>query len=128
MKVLFGTDFAIQKSIIKHFAELDDENLEFVVPEKYDNQTLLKYAPETEILIRPTISKEFLEHAPKLKHIQIPWTGSERIDFELLKSYPHVTISNSHSNSLTIAEHTVALLLAVTKQINYRDRYIQKKY
>ena len=126
MNILFGTNFSVQQSIIEHFTNDKKNDFNFIIPENYDEETLLKYAPETEILIKASISKEFIERAPKLKHIQIPWTGSDRIDFSLLKKYPNITVANSHSNSLTIAEHAVALLLAVAKQINYRDSYMRK--
>ena len=125
MNVLFGTDFSVQQSIIETFNKESKNVFNFIIPENYDEQTLLRYAPETDILIKASISKEFLENAPKLKHIQIPWTGSDRIDFSLLKNYPAITVANSHSNSLTIAEHAVALLLAVAKQLNYRDSHMR---
>ncbi len=121
MNVLFGTNFSVQQSIIETFKKDNENNLKFIIPEKYDEETLLQYAPDTDILIKASITKEFLEKAPNLKHIQIPWTGANLINFELLKNYPNITIANSHSNSLTIAEHAVALLLAVAKQISYRD-------
>ena len=126
MNVLFGTGFSVQPKIIEHFKNTDKNGLNFIVPENYNEETLLKYAPETDILIKESVSKEFLGQAPNLKHIQIPWTGSDRINFELLRNYPNVTVANSHSNSLTIAEHAVALLFAVAKQINYRDSYMRK--
>lgn len=121
MKVLFGTNFSVQKEIIKYFDEHKEYNLEFIVPEKLDNESLLQYADSIDIMIKDSIFKELLENAKNLKHLQIPWTGSDRVDFKLLKDYPHITVSNSHSNSLTIAEHAVALLLAVAKQLRYRD-------
>lgn len=120
MKVLFGTNSS-QQEIIKYFTENMEYNLEFIIPEHHDNETLLKYADETDILIKDSIFKEFLEKAKNLKHLQIPWTGVDRVDFKVLKDYPTVTVSNSHSNSLTIAEHAVALLLASAKQLRYRD-------
>ena len=126
MNVLFGTSFSVQPEVIKYFEKKSNSNIKFIVPENYNDSTLLQFAPETDILVRPMVSKEFLEKAPHLKHIQIPWTGSDRMDFQLLKNYPNITVSNSHSNSLTIAEHAVALLLATAKQITYRDSYMRK--
>lgn len=125
MKVLFGSNSNSNKYIIDFFSSLDSFDLEFIIPESFDDETLLKYAPETEILVKERITKNFLDHAPKLKHVQVPFTGSERIDFELLSGYPHITVSNTHSNSLTIAEHAVALLLDAAKQIGYRDRFMR---
>ncbi len=126
MNVLFGTDFSVKTIIIEYFNNHSNYNIKFLNPEKYDEATVLRHATDADVIISPAVTKEFLEKAIKLKHIQIPWTGSERIDFELLKKYPSITVSNSHSNSLTIAEHAVALLLAAAKQINYRDSYMRK--
>ena len=67
-----------------------------------------------------------MEKAKKLRHIQVPWTGSELLDFDLLKEYSNITVSNSHSNSLAIAEHAVSLLLAAAKRIPYRDSFMRK--
>lgn len=125
MNVLFGTSFGSQKAILETFKGNNSHNLKIFNPEEYSEQTLLKYAPETDILITDTVSKSFLDQATHLKYIQIPYTGANRLDFNLLKNYPNVVVTNSHSNSLTIAEHAVSLLLAVAKQINYRDVHMR---
>lgn len=126
MNVLFGTRFGSQKAILEKFNGENSHNIKFITPDDYSEQTLLKYAPETDVLITDSISKEFLDHATNLKYIQIPYTGANRLDFKLLKNYPSVAVTNSHSNSLTIAEHAVALLFAVAKQINYRDAHMRR--
>ncbi|MHA1977474.1 MAG: NAD(P)-dependent oxidoreductase [Candidatus Hodarchaeales archaeon] len=43
-----------------------------------------------------------------------------------MKKYPNITISNSHSNSLAIAEHAIALFLSAAKKIVYRDATMRK--
>jgi D-3-phosphoglycerate dehydrogenase len=88
-------------------------------------ETLLSYADQIEIAVGYKFTKEFLDKAVKLKHIQVPWTGAETLDFKLLRQYSHFTISNSHSNSLAIAEHAVTLLLSAAKKIVYRDRVMR---
>jgi len=126
MNVLFGTSFGSQKAILEKFNGENSHNINLISPDDYSEQTLLKYAPETDVLITDSISKEFLNQAPHLKYIQIPYTGANGLDFNLLKNYPSVTVTNSHSNSLTIAEHAVALLFTVAKQINYRDAHMRQ--
>ncbi|MFW9928382.1 MAG: 2-hydroxyacid dehydrogenase [Candidatus Thorarchaeota archaeon] len=124
MKVLFGTKFS--SNLIDYYKKELPQSVDFITPDNYDEKSILELAPEVEVFIHYTVSKEFLEKAKNLKHIQVPWTGSERMNFELLKQYPNITVSNSHSNSLTIAEHAVALLLAVAKQLSYRDSLMRK--
>ncbi|MCK5344895.1 MAG: hypothetical protein KAR20_15900, partial [Candidatus Heimdallarchaeota archaeon] len=87
---------------------------------------LQRYAPDIEVAVGYKFTKEFLDQAQKLRHIQIPWTGAETLDFELMKHYSNFTISNSHSNSLAIAEHAVALFLSAAKKIVYRDSVMRK--
>ncbi|WP_455142968.1 2-hydroxyacid dehydrogenase [Candidatus Hodarchaeum mangrovi] len=87
-----------------------------------DEPTLEEILPDLNILVAYKINRETLEKAKKLSHIQVPWTGVESLDFNLLKEFPNITVSNSHSNSLAIAEHAVALFLAAAKRIVYSDR------
>ena len=56
--------------------------------------------------------------------MQIPWTGVDNLNFELLKKY-NVTVCNSHSNSLAVAEHAIALMFDAAKKISYHDRLLR---
>ncbi|MHA1989113.1 MAG: NAD(P)-dependent oxidoreductase, partial [Promethearchaeota archaeon] len=123
MKVLFGVKFSSR--LISYYKEQLPTNIEIIIPKEFKKEFLLELAPEIDIYINYEISSDFMEKATKLKHIQVPWTGSEKLDFDLLKKYPHVTVSNSHSNSPVIAEHTVALLLSAAKRITYRDSHMR---
>ncbi|MHA1974947.1 MAG: 2-hydroxyacid dehydrogenase [Candidatus Hodarchaeales archaeon] len=87
---------------------------------------IIENVRNAEVLVTYKVSKGILENAEKLKHIQVPWTGVETLDFQLLKKYPHITVSNSHSNSLAIAEHAVALILSTAKRIALSDRMMRK--
>jgi phosphoglycerate dehydrogenase-like enzyme len=124
MKVVFNHRVAPEwKKIYKK--ELPDD-IELIFPTEFNAETLLDLAPEADVAVGYKFSQAFLEKAVRLKHIQVPWTGSETLDFDLLKKYPNITVSNSHSNSLAIAEHAVALLMAATKRITYSDIYMRK--
>ena len=81
------------------------ENLELIFPDDLSEKSLEGYSRDIDIAVGYKFSREFLMKAKKLIHIQIPWTGAESLDFDLLKEFPHVSVSNSHSNSLAIAEH-----------------------
>ncbi|MFW9906214.1 MAG: 2-hydroxyacid dehydrogenase [Candidatus Thorarchaeota archaeon] len=124
MKVLFGLRVSPElKGLYRN--ELPDE-IDLIFPKEINEETLLSLAPDVEILVAYKLSSKFMKKANKLKHIQVPWTGSETLDFELLRKYPHITVSNSHSNSLAIAEHAVSLLLSAAKRIPYRDSRMRK--
>ncbi|MFX0210711.1 MAG: 2-hydroxyacid dehydrogenase [Candidatus Hodarchaeota archaeon] len=124
MKVLYGLRVSPElKDLYRN--ELPDE-IDLIFPEEINEETLISLAPDIEVLVAYKLSSKFMEKAIKLKHIQVPWTGSETLDFELLRKYPHITVSNSHSNSLAIAEHAVSLLLSAAKRISYRDSWMRK--
>ena len=119
MKVLFC--HRVRPELKDHYQKSLPSDIEIIIPEDISEETLLSYAGQVEIAVGYKFTKEFLDKAEKLKHIQVPWTGAETLDFDLLRQYPNFTISNSHSNSLAIAEHAVALLLSTAKKIVYRD-------
>ncbi|MFX0016462.1 MAG: 2-hydroxyacid dehydrogenase [Promethearchaeota archaeon] len=124
MKVLFG--LRIPPELQKHYRDNIPENIDLIFPEVITDDILLEFAPTIDVLVAYQLSQGFMEKVEKLKHIQVPWTGSETLDFSLLKQYPHITVSNSHSNSLAIAEHAISLLLSAAKRITYRDSYMRK--
>ena len=124
MKILFC--HRVTPVLKEHYRASLPEQIELVFPEDLSESTLVKYAADIDIAVGYKFTKEFLDQAGKLRHIQVPWTGVETLDFDLMKQYPHITISNSHSNSLAIAEHAVALFLSAAKKIVYRDSSMRK--
>ncbi|UCG03234.1 MAG: hypothetical protein JSW11_04435 [Candidatus Heimdallarchaeota archaeon] len=124
MKVLFGLRVPPELKAYYH-NKLPDE-IDLIFPTEINDEILTSLAPDVEVLVAYKLSSKFMEKAEKLRHIQVPWTGSETLDFEILRKYPHITVSNSHSNSLAIAEHAVSLLLSAAKRISYRDSGMRK--
>jgi phosphoglycerate dehydrogenase-like enzyme len=124
MRVLFC--HRVTPALRKHYRDSLPEEIELIFPKELTEDEYLKYAPDIDIVVGYKFTKEFLDSAKKLKHIQMPWTGAETLDFDLLGQYSHFTISNSHSNSLAIAEHAVALFLSAAKNIVYRDSIMRK--
>ncbi len=110
----------------EHFRNRLPNNIELIFPSKIEESSLVNLAQDVDILIGYKFSEELILSAKKLKHIQVPWTGSESLDFNLLKKFPNITVSNSHSNALVIAEHAIALLLAAAKLIVSSDRKMRK--
>ena len=109
----------------KAFNELNKKvklNLEFIIPEKDEGETIKKYLKEVEVVIGGTFTKEGLEQAKKLKLIQIPFAGVDKLDFSLYKNYPDIFICNIHANKFAVAEHTFALILALAKNIVINDK------
>ncbi|MHA2249540.1 MAG: 2-hydroxyacid dehydrogenase [Candidatus Kariarchaeaceae archaeon] len=126
MKVLFQSQGLITEGYKRYFREQLPEDIKLIFPNDTSKETLLEQAPNAEVFVGYMVTEEFMKTAIALRHIQVPWTGSDRLGFKLLKTYPQVTVSNSHSNSLSIAEHAVSLLFSAAKKIVYRDQHMRK--
>jgi lactate dehydrogenase-like 2-hydroxyacid dehydrogenase len=124
MKALFC--YRIPSLVQDYFKKNLPPAIELICPQRIDENTLIDLSSDVDVLISYKISNEVLKAAKKLKHIQVPWTGSESLDFDVLKNYPHITVSNSHSNALVIAEHAVALLVAAAKRLIISDQKMRK--
>ena len=109
----------------KTFNELNKKaklNLEFIIPKTDERETIEKYLKQVEVAIGGTFNKEDLKQAKKLKLIQIPFAGVDKLDFSLYKNYPEIFICNIHANKNAVAEHVFALILALAKNIVTNDR------
>lgn len=90
-----------------------------------ERDSLLALAPEADILIGWGSDMELLRAASKLKLFINPGTGiSQHIDnFRELCRTRQVVLANGHGNSYAVAQHTVALTLALAnKVIPYHQR------
>jgi phosphoglycerate dehydrogenase-like enzyme len=97
-------------------------DLEFIIPETDERKNIKKYLKEVEVVIGGTFSKEDIEQAKKLKLIQVPFAGVDKLDFNLYKNYPDIFICNIHANKNAVAEHAFSLILALAKNIVINDR------
>ncbi len=94
-----------------------------------EDPEIIKETKDADILMGPYVTEEILSQAVpeaggKLKLIFIPWTGVDRLNFDLLKKYS-VPIANSHGNARTVAEHTIALILTAARNIIHHDRLMR---
>ncbi len=125
MKILILSKMVKPQVWEKAFNELNKKaklNLEFIIPKKDERETIKKYLKDVEAVIGENFSKEDLEQAKKLKLIQIPFAGVDKLDFSLYKNYPDIFICNIHANKFAVAEHAFALILALAKNIVRNDR------
>jgi len=110
----FETDINYIKKGVKGSANI-------IIPEVYTEEELIKYASEADIFLGPVISKKLCDVAPRLKFIQVPWTGVDNLNFNLIKEIG-VKVCNSHSNAYAVAEHAIAMMLDSAKKVSYHDR------
>ncbi len=96
-------------------------DVKLIFPESYDENTLINNVSEAECILGGFFSEGLLLHAKNLKFAQIPWTGVDNLDFDLLQRH-NVVVCNSHSNSEVVAEHALAMMMDATKKLSYHDR------
>jgi len=102
-----------------------DSGVEILFPKSFDQQDIVESAKDADVLLGGLITEELLQTAKKLKFIQVPWTGVDKLDFALLNRY-NTTVCNSHSNSTVVAEHAVALFFDAAKKLSYHDRQMRQ--
>jgi len=125
MKILALSKMVKPQLWEKAFNELNKKeklDLEFIIPETDERKNIKKYLKEVEVVIGGTFSKEDIEQAKKLKLIQIPFAGVDKLDFSLYRNYPDIFICNIHTNKNAVAEHAFSLILALAKNIVIDDR------
>lgn len=125
IKILILSKMVKQQLWEKAFNELNKKeklDLEFIIPETDERENIKKYLKEVEVVIGGIFSKEDIEQAKKLKLIQIPFAGVDKLDFSLYKNYPDIFICNIHANKNAVAEHAFGLILALAKNIVINDR------
>ena len=113
----FDADLQFIKNGVKEGANI-------IIPEAYTEDDLMKYAPEADIFFGPVISKKLCEAAKHLKFIQVPWTGVDNLNFDLIREIG-VKVCNSHSNAYAVAEQALALMFDAAKKIAYHDRLMR---
>ena len=113
----FDADLQFIKNGVKEGASI-------IIPEAFTEDDLMKYAPEADIFFGPVISKRLCESATHLKFIQVPWTGVDNLNFDLIREIG-VKVCNSHSNAYAVAEQAIALMFDASKKIAYHDRLMR---
>lgn len=73
--------------------------------------------------------REILSQHPQLKVLGKHGVGVDSIDLESCKEFGIRVVYTPHANSLSVAEHAIALMLACLKQIPYKaEQYAQGNY
>lgn len=122
MKVLLTKKFAA--SDIKYVEERLDTGIEIMSPKTFDEEAILQALPEADVIMGGLLTESVVSNAGHIKFAQIPWTGVDSLDFEMLNQH-NLIVCNSHSNSSIVAEHAVALAFALAKKLPYHDRMMR---
>lgn len=123
MKVLLTKKFFQQD--LDYIQERILEGIELIQPKDFSEEALSESVEQVEILLGSFVSDQLLQKAKNLKLIQVPWTGVDNLDYEILSRY-EVPIANSHSNAGIVAEHAIALMYDAAKRLSYHDKALRK--
>ncbi len=114
MKVLFTN--RLDSMWFSKIEELRREfpNVEFVTFKDVPNSHgLLK---EADVVVGGHFSEEEIENAKNLKIIFVPWAGVNTIPWNVIKR-KKIAVANTHANAKSVAEHAVALAIALMHRV-----------
>lgn len=95
------------------------EGFELLMPENADRESLLQLMPKADYLLaggRMRIDEELLAKASKLKMIQRTGVGMDSMDPEAICKKRIPVYVNVGVNAVSVAEHTVMLILSVLRR------------
>jgi len=93
---------------------------EIVIAPDTSKQTALRLVKDvTGIILRATtiIDAEIIEHAPNLKVIARTGVGVDNVDVDAATKRGILVCNFPGMNNLTVAEHTIAMIMALSKQL-----------
>jgi phosphoglycerate dehydrogenase-like enzyme len=98
-----------------------------------DDPALLAVAAEADVLVGWKPTAEFLAHCAKARLFQLPWAGvtplidvfKEANELRADAGIPLLSLANNHGVATATAQHTVAMLLALTNQLVPHHGWLQ---
>src|SRR5262249_56902317 len=78
-----------------------------------------------DIRAHATVSERVLAGCPRLRMISIWGTGTDNVDLDACRARGVAVTNTPGVNAHAVAEHTVALMLAVTRRIPAMDRDVR---
>lgn len=123
MNVLLTKKF--HKNDLEYLAARVHESVRFLTPDSYDVAGVVSAIKDAEVLFGGMLHPDVLANGQHLKLIQIPWTGVDNLDFELLSKHS-MPICNSHSNASLVAEHAIAMILGISRKLPYHDKELRQ--
>ena len=94
-----------------------------------DPQELLERIDKGDALINirafTHLNRQILSSCPKLKIVSIWGAGTDNIDLEAARELGITVTNTPGSNAVAVAEHTIAILMALSRQIPFLDREVR---
>ena len=109
--------------------ELLEKEFEVVVKDKLPKEELLEIIPEFDaIMVRSAskITKEVIDRAKNLKIIGRAGVGVDNIDIPAATARGIIVINSPGGNTIAATEHTMAMMLAMSRNIPIANETMQK--
>jgi D-3-phosphoglycerate dehydrogenase / 2-oxoglutarate reductase len=123
MKVLVADQ--INQKGIEHLEDV----AEVVVNTKITPEELVETIAEYDAIIvrsRTKVTREVIEAAPRLKIIARAGVGVDNVDVETATEKGIMVVNAPESTSVTVAEHTMGLILALARKISIADKSVKE--
>ena len=124
MKVLLTKKF--QSSDVDYIKSRLHDGIELIEPKEFTEDSVVASIPGVDVLLGGMLTEKVVEASTHIKLFQIPWTGVDTVNFELLRKHNVDCVCNSHSNASVVAEHAMALYGAVAKKLAYHDSQMRE--
>lgn len=108
---------------------LEDKGFDIVVNEEKTQEAFEKHLPDAEAVVlrtNVTMTAETFEAAKQLKVIARTGAGVDNVDVAAATSRGILVCNLPGVNSVSVAEHTAAMLLSLGKQLPYMDRSVRE--
>lgn len=94
------------------------------IPKSWDENTLCAEATDADAILGGIITRELIVSAPRLRFIQTLSAGMEKIDIDAANERGIVVCNAVGVSSVWIAEHALALMLALAKNLYaFKDEF-----
>lgn len=95
--------------------------------DRTDASEVVSRSREAEIILtnKVPITRSMMAELPRLKHIAVTATGYNIIDLEAAKEHGIIVTHVKAYSSYSVAQHTFALLFALTNRVETHDRAVQ---
>ena len=103
------------------------QNCSLVRPSSSDEDEVLRLVDDVDVIVGVRVSSRMVAAARKLKMIQTVGTGVDGVDVEAATERGVTVCSSVGLNAVPVAEHAMALMLALAKNITKYDKNLRSE-
>ena len=128
---MFKVLSVVPKARIERFGVEIPKEIEIsFIESPYSDEELIEAAKDVDCIFNTSVdpvSRKVIESLPKLKLIHTEGVAFNGVDLQAATENGVTVCNNQNVNKLSVAEHTVGLMIALLRRISYADRQIKAK-